>query len=121
MLDKRTSILLDAINKYCTEGSYKVLDWSVLIAEMPEKYKIDKDNLTQMIDYLSSREFVSVKYSDENEICVTPLPRGRLYNEKEKELKTEKWKDVRGLIYTVVGAAIAAFAGAMLAVLIFKG
>jgi len=120
MLDRRTSILLDAINKRCTEGSYKVLAWAELKSELPEKYKIDKDNLTQMIEYLSTREFVSVKYSDENEICLAPLPRGRLYNEKESEIKTEQWKDIRGTIYTVAGSAIAAFAGAMIAVLILK-
>ncbi|MCL2540238.1 MAG: hypothetical protein FWE53_02245 [Firmicutes bacterium] len=119
MLDKRTSLLLNAINKFCAEGSYKLIEWSALLSEMPAKYKIDKDNLAQMISYLTSREFIDVKYTDDNEIMVSPLPKGRLYNEKEQEVKSTKRQDLRGVLYTIIGAGIAAFAGAALAVFIF--
>ena len=85
MLDKRSEALLRIINKECNEGSYRVLEVDDLIRLMPKKFKVDFDTISQLMGYLKTGEYVSVKYSDNEVFCVSPLPRGRRIFEVEQE------------------------------------
>ena len=87
MLDKRSEALLRIINKECNEGSYRVLEVDDLIRLMPKKFKVDFDTISQLMGYLKTGEYVSVKYSDNEVFCVSPLPRGRRIFEVEQEEK----------------------------------
>ena len=118
MLDKRTTEFLKIINSNSTEGAFKVLEISNVLNKMPSKYKIDYDSIVHMAEYLKERDFVTIKYVDEQEICLAPLPKGRLYDEKEKELKKEKRKGIRLIILMVISSGVAAFLGALLSKLI---
>ena len=90
MLDKRSEALLQIINAECKEGSYKVLEVDDLIRSMPKKFKIDSDGILQLIGYLKKGEYVSVKYTDSEVVCLSPLPRGRRIFEVEEENKKQK-------------------------------
>lgn len=92
MLDKRSEALLRIINKECNEGSYRVLEVDDLIRLMPKKFKVDFDTISQLMGYLKTGEYVSVKYSDNEVFCVSPLPRGRRIFEVEQEEKTSNKK-----------------------------
>ncbi|MCI5797500.1 MAG: hypothetical protein MR024_02600 [Firmicutes bacterium] len=108
MLDKRSEALLRIINEECKEGSYKVLEVDDLIRSMPRKYKIDSEGIAQLMGYLSSGEYVSVKYGDEEVFCVSPLPRGRrIFEVEEEERKFRKHIKFKYFLFFIVGAAIA--------------
>ena len=92
MLDKRSEALLRIINKECNEGSYRVLEVDELIRLMPKKFKVDFDTISQLMGYLKTGEYVSVKYSDNEVFCVSPLPRGRRIFEVEQEEKNSNKK-----------------------------
>ena len=92
MLDKRIEALLRIINKECNEGSYRVLEVDDLIRLMPKKFKVDFDTISQLMGYLKTGEYVSVKYSDNEVFCVSPLPRGRRIFEVEQEEKNSNKK-----------------------------
>lgn len=85
MLDDRCNCLLDFINRECSEGSYRVFDPSELIAAFPVEYAVDSDGLFLMLDYLSEREYIVVKYRDGEAVCLAPLPKGRRYHEERQE------------------------------------
>lgn len=94
MLDKRSEALLRIINRECNEGSYKVIDVDDIIRLMPSKFKVDLDTINQLMNYLKNCEYVSIKYSDKEVFCVSPLPRGRRMFEVEREEKQLSKKKV---------------------------
>jgi hypothetical protein len=96
MLDRRSESLLRIINKECNEGSYKVIEVDDLIRGMPNKFKSDSDTINQTMDYLKSGEYVSVKYSDNEVYCVSPLPRGRrIFEVEQEEKRVSKKKKIK--------------------------
>lgn len=108
MLDKRSEALLRIINEECKEGSYKVLEVDDLIREMTHKYKIDSEGIAQLMGYLASGEYVSVKYGDEQVFCVSPLPRGRrIFEVEQDEKRFKKHVKIKYFFFFIIGAAIA--------------
>ena len=85
MLDKRSEALLRIINKECIEGSYKVIEVDDLVRSMPAKFRIDLDAINHLMGFLRNGEYISIKYSDKEVFCVSPLPRGRRVFEVEQE------------------------------------
>ena len=120
MLDKQTSILLANLNSICQDGSYKVIDKKDLINLNSKKNKLDEDSLKAMIDHLKERDYLSIKYSDDKVYCLSVLPKGRLFDEKSKELAKEKRKYNKLIIVTLSLSSIASFIGAFCAMLVFK-
>ena len=120
MLDKQTSILLANLNSICQDGSYKVIEKKDLINLNYKKNKPDEDSLKAMIDHLKERDYLSIKYSDDKVYCLSVLPKGRLFDEKSKELAKEKRKYNKLIIITLSLSSIASFVGAFCAMLVFK-
>lgn len=81
MLDERTSVLLEILNKKCSSGSYKIITSDELILKFPARYGADKDLIWQMVINLSQNGFISVKYDRDGEFCLALTPKGRLYCE----------------------------------------
>lgn len=108
MLDKRSEALLRIVNEECKEGSYKVLESDDLVRKMPKKYKLDSEGVTQLMCYLASGEYVSLKYNDQQVFCVCPLPRGRkIFEVEEDEIKFRKRVKWRYFLFFLIGACIA--------------
>lgn len=120
MLDKRTKALLDIINKECVNSGYKVLEINDLVASMPTEFGIDKEGVVDSINTLSEKEFVSVKYLDEIEVCLSPLPKGRLDFEKQIEEQIEK-KDCerRYFLFSFLGGMVGGLLVGIIFTLIF--
>lgn len=95
MLDKRSFALLDVINNVCLNSGYKVIEFNTLLEHMPKCFGIDKEGIKECIVALSEREYISVKYEDDNEVCLSPLPKGRLVFESKTEEELAEKKNKR--------------------------
>ena len=104
MIDKRCLILLDILNNECELG-YKVLSVEELALSMPNGYKCTAEGVLHCINALSAKEYISVKYQDEKEVCVCPLPKGRQVFENKIEEEIQKSKDRKCyFLYSMLGA-----------------
>lgn len=120
MLDKRTVILLSAINRSCEEGSYKVLETSDLLSAFPVKYRPDKDGLADMIHFLCDREYIKCKYSDEKVFCIAPLPKGRLYHENALSEQKSKFSYKKLVFMAFLGSVLGGMLGAAIHAIVIK-
>lgn len=119
MLDKKSTALLELLyNK--TENSYKVLNKGQLIDELPKKLKVDEQGFSAIVAFLKENEYVDVKYQDKDEICVSTTIKAESYLEGEKDLQQKAKITNTQATLLFVGVFIAAFLGALLAVVIGK-
>ncbi len=115
MLDERTNILLKFINGYCKDQSYKVIDIDELKTAFPERFKMDREGIAQIIDYLKTREYIAVKYSDKEQYCLSPLPKGRQYFEAQTErLLNDSFERSKTAKVVFWASLIGAFLGSMI-------
>lgn len=120
MLDRQTSELLKVLNSFCKDGSYKVLDKNEIIEKMSTRFNIDKDSLSQMLLHLAERNYLNIKYADNEVYCLAVLPKGRLFDEKVREMSIERKKYNKNLTITIVVSSVCGFLGSMLGVLLSK-
>ncbi len=119
MLDERTDILLDYINSYCKDESFKIIDMSEMISAFEQKFKMDNDGILQILDYLKEREYIVEKYSDGEQFCLCPLPKGRYYYEnKTEKKKTERFQSKRTAKITFYASFLGAFLGSLIVFLV---
>lgn len=90
MLDKRSLFLLNAINAQCLDSGYRVFDLKELLCYMPEHFGMQLEELINCVKALAEREYVSVKYLDDVEVCLCPLPKGRLVFENRIDGQIER-------------------------------
>ena len=114
MLDKQTAYLLYVLNNFCGDGAYKVLEIKDILEKLPNKFRVDKSSLGDLIEHLQEREYVKVKYNDESVYCLTTLPKGKLFGEKTDEIKKDKKKQINLSMFAVLAGAIGGFIGAVL-------
>lgn len=119
MLDKQTTHLLQNLNKTCNDGNYKVFEKNELLSFMT-KFNTDEESLEQMLEHLKERNYLNIKYADESVYCLAVLPKGRLFEEKSKELKMQKRKDSKLIATTMALSSVASFIGAFLAMIIYN-
>ena len=89
MLDERTFALLNLINLECENGGYKVFLIKDLLFSM-DKYSFDEFDFLESIESLKNHQYISVKYQDDNEICLAPLIKGRIETEKRLQKQIEQ-------------------------------
>lgn len=120
MLDKRSIALLDIINGICSNCGYKVLDIEELVSLMPKEYGVDIETVRESISALSEREYISVKYEDEKEVCLSPLPKGRMVFENKVDGEIKSKKDKKSYFaYCFLGSFFGAITPIFIAVMIF--
>lgn len=119
MLDKRTHLLLSRIIQLSSDGSYKVVEEKDLLACFPLKLKTDGEGLVHMLRFLREHGYIDVRYAEEGVYCLSPLPEGRMYDERIRREREETLKRRACLfVFTLLGAFAGAFAGAYLAAVI---
>ena len=118
MLDDRTEYLLNFINRECSEGTFRIFSPSELLAAFPKKYAVDADGLLLIMDYLKEREDILVKYADEDSICLTPLPKGRLYHEERTSKRKEVFHERKILWTAFFGSILGGVLGHFLALIV---
>ena len=88
MLDKRSIVLLNQINSKCDGSGYKIFSFEELLSLMPMKLGLEREGLKEILANLSNNELISIKYNDQNEVCLRPLIKGRVaienLNEKQE-------------------------------------
>ena len=120
MLDKRSLALLDILNAECSDSGYKIFSLSDLSKTMPDHFAIDTEGIRECVNALSEREYISLKYEDEREVCLKPLPKGRLVFENRIDEEVEKNRFARKyLIYSFAGSVIGGGAILILALLVY--
>lgn len=120
MLDNRTEMLLNIINMYCQEGSYKVLDKDDVLLQFVPKYRPDRDGLDDMMNYLMERDYIKCKYTDFKVYCVSPLPKGRLYHENTLIEQKKKFSYKRLVFMAFLGSVLGGMLGAAIHAAVIK-
>lgn len=110
MLDKRCLTLLNVINLQCVNSGYKIFSIEELVLSMPSYLGMDSEQVLQCIKTLTDKEYISVKYQDEREICTCPLTKGRLVFENRLEEELQKTLDrKRYFLYSFLGGLLGGF------------
>ena len=119
MLDKRCLALLNIINGECVGTGYKIFSISDLISSMPVHFGMDGAGIYECIKTLSEREYISVKYQDDKEICLSPLTKGRLVFENKIDDEMEKSRaEKRYFFFSFIGGLLGGGAAVILTVII---
>lgn len=119
MLDKRSKIALKYFVRECSEGSYKILETDDIIAHLPKKFKADPQVIAQIVKYLENGEYISVKYSDDQQYCLCPLPFGRQFIENADQEEKNKRQGRRVRLKNNIGYFFCSLFGAFFGTLIF--
>ena len=90
MLDKSSKKILKYFVNECGEGNYKIFDIDEIISECSAKQKTTKETMRLIISHLERGEYISVKYSDDEQYCITTLPFGRQFIETEETQEQNK-------------------------------
>ena len=123
MLDKKTATVLNMLADQ-VGYSYKVVKKQQLIGALPSKYNLTEEELVAVIGFLKDNEYLTVKYQDKDEICLALSVKAESYlsgymsGEEQPSVKTKVAKGQAWLL--VASTFIAAFLGALAAVLIGK-
>lgn len=119
MLDEKSLVLLKTIDLLSPDQGYKIFETGELASAMPDDLAIDSACVRELINKLAAREYISVKYADDNEICLKPLAKCRTayerrIDEEVASARTEK----RFFAYAFIGAVCGGGAIALLTAMI---
>ena len=119
MLDIRTKTILKYLTSECTEGSFRVIEVSDLMACLPKKFKPDNALVAQCMEYLEKGNYISIKYKDNSMYCVSPLPFARqiLESESNERQKVRKFVKMGSMLYILI--FVFAFLGSFMAILVY--
>lgn len=118
MLDKRCLALLKIINEQCADSGYKIFSFQELISLMPNHFGVDESVVCLCIKTLIEHEYISVKYQDEQEICLVPLVKGRLVFENAIDEQVERGRaEKKYFVYSFIGAILGGVVGAFITLL----
>lgn len=120
MLDERTRMLLGLINDECLNGGYKVFSVKELIDRLSEAFIVDIETLNESLFILAQKEYISIKYQDENEILIATLSKGRLERENRIENEIDKMEHERKyFLFAFLGGLFGGAISIIIALLIF--
>ncbi len=120
MLDKRCFALLEYLNRQCLNTGYKVFSNEELIGVLPAEYGMDIDSLKECLKDLAEREYVSIKFLDDKEVCLCPLTKGRLVFENRLEDEIVKSRaEKRYFLSGAIGALTGGVIGSLIQAVIF--
>ena len=120
MLDDRSYALLKIINGECAGQGYKIFGTRDLALSLPQEYAADTDGVRETLKNLADREYISVKYEDEAEVCLKPLAKGRLAFERriDEELETSR-SEKKYFVWSFLGAVCGGAAVSLVVAAIF--
>lgn len=120
MLDKRCLSLLHYINGQCLNSGYKVFFNDELAAAMPKEFGMDKEGVKQCLKDIADREYISIKYLDDEEACLCPLTKGRLVFENKIDDEIVKARaEKRYFAFALIGAFTGSVVGSLFMALVF--
>ena len=121
MLDKLNNRIIKILNQMCDNSStYKILSLDDIISKIGKNFNVDNESLVKNFDYLSSRDYIDIKYLDDKDVCLALLSKARVHDEEIAEIKKEKNKYFRLAAISSICSAVAAFLGGFIAFILFK-
>lgn len=109
MIDAKSFALLKVLDSECSGQGYKIFSIDELRLSLPEEYGFTADGVREALKTLSERDYVSVKYEDEREVCLKPLVKGRLAFENKIDDEVELNRaEKRYFLWSFLGAAAGA-------------
>ena len=105
MLDLVSSSVLDAIYKmFLGNGGYKILDFSEIVSVIPKNLNVDENRVRDCISVLCEKDYILVKYQDENEVCLCLTVKCRTYFERQTDANIQFRDDRKRLLkYAFIG------------------
>ena len=94
MLDSKSTSVLIAINSLCKDG-YKVLSLTEILSTLPKELSFSQITLCQTLSELDYKGYISIKYQDDSEVCLSTLPKARLILEQTAKEIEQSLKDNR--------------------------
>ncbi len=94
MLDSKSTSVLIAINSLCKDG-YKVLSLTEILSTLPKELSFSQITLCQTLSELDYKGYISIKYQDDSEVCLSTLPKARLILEQTATEIEQSLKDNR--------------------------
>lgn len=116
MLDVETTKIFSLLSEVAGDGRYKVITTKEIITLLPDNLKISEDAVRESVRLLSEKEFIKVKYEDDNEFCLCTLPKGRLFCENKNDEEVEDF--LRKKSYFVISFMGAFCGGALVALIV---
>lgn len=118
MIDSRSFALLKVLNAECSGQGYKVFCIEDLKLSLPPAYAATSEGIRETLKALCDREYISVKYEDDNEVCLKPLVKGRLAFENRIDGELSAARECkRYAVYAFLGAAAGGVLSAAIAVI----
>ncbi len=117
MLDKKSIIVLKALNKLADGSAYKVITSEEILTNLTQRSQFDLDSIRQIMDFLEKQEYINIKFSEDTTFCYSLSPKARVYLEQDGS--KSRTKKNRNTLMVYVYTMIASFIGTMLALLIF--
>lgn len=117
MLDYFSKTILKYLVDSCGEGSYKIIDTNEILECLPEKMKVSPQSINETIKHLENSGYISVKYSDNDQFCLSPRPFGRQVIENEISAKSKN-KTLMFSLLCFISAFFGAFLGTLLSSII---
>lgn len=117
MLDKKTTLVLKALNKLSENNAYKVVTIDEILSNLSQKSQFDLESIKQCIEFLEKQQYINIKFFEDKTYCYSLMPKARIYLEQEtpKVISNKNKNQLMQYIYIM----LASFIGTMLALLIF--
>jgi len=116
MLDKQSAKLLTYLARIGEDGSFKIIEIADITNAVSKNAAIDA--VRPMLKLLHDNEMIDIKYSDESKYSLAVLPKGRVFVESRKSKRTGAALSRRAILFAIVGSFVAAFAGALVGVVV---
>ena len=122
MLDRKLMAVLQAVNDLCVSGTYEILSVDDILNEIPKRLAVEEKFIHVAIDALAEKRLISVKYSDEQEFCLAPLPDGKMKCEQksEEDAPTAQKSNKKTALYCLIASFLGSMLGGAIIVLILK-
>lgn len=119
MLEKKSRRLLEYINNECGEGAYKIFEFADIKKDLHSS-RYDADSIAEIVKYLAEHDYIKLKYIDEENMCVTNTPRGRVFHEESRSLRYEESYRKRTVALVFLSSFLGAFLGAIAAIIVMR-
>lgn len=107
MLSNTSALFLNALCGMTTGNSYGVYSVEDLLSSLPAHADLSKEDLKAELSLLNEREYISIKYQDDTEVCFAVTSKGRQAFENGLKDKLSEGNRRRAYMwYGFLGSAI---------------
>lgn len=120
MLDEKSKIILEYIVNNAEYGKFSVIDLLELKDIFPKNISVTISSISRIIQKLASENFVTLKYYDDDVVCLSPLPYAKEIFDNEKLANIMGKRKKRAAFGFLILVCLFAFFGAFLGILVYN-